>query len=173
MGIVNPGGKLPVTMPVSVGQVPCYYSMKPAGFMRDYAFRNGRYVYPFGFGLSYTSFKLNNLNLSSHSISSEENINVSVDVTNCGEREGDEVIQLYIRDVISSVTRPYKLLKRFKRITLQAGEKKKVSFTLTPEDLAFTNIRDEFAPEEGEFIIYIGTSSRLMDCLTDTITFSK
>ena len=173
LGRINPGGKLPVTMPVSVGQLPCYYSQKATGYMRDYAFTKGRYVYPFGYGLSYTTFKIEKLNLSSETLVSNGSLVISLDVINTGTREGDEVVQLYIRDLVSSITQPYKLLKRFERITLKQGEKKEVTFTLLPEDLAFTNINGEFLPEEGEFTLYVGTSSRRRDCLTASFKFKN
>ncbi|MCM3901701.1 MAG: glycoside hydrolase family 3 C-terminal domain-containing protein, partial [Pyrinomonadaceae bacterium] len=144
-GDVNPGGKLPVTFPRAVGQVPLYYNHFNTGRPPD---TNNKYtskyldvpwtpLFPFGYGLSYTQFKITNLQISAPSIQANGRLTVSVDVENVGKRAGDEVVQLYIRDVAASITRPVKELKGFERITLGPGEKKHVEFMLGPEHLGF------------------------------------
>ena len=158
-GEVNPGGKLPITFPRSVGQVPCYYNKKPTQNFWDYAFAESSPLYPFGFGLSYTTFDYKNLKVADETISPDQETEVSVDVTNTGDVTGDEVVQMYIRDKVSSVTRPVKELKGFKRITLEPGETRTVALSITPEKLQFYNIDMERVVEPGEFEIMVGTSS--------------
>jgi beta-glucosidase len=166
-GDVNPGGKLPVTFPRAVGQVPIYYAHKKTGRPPD---PNNKYtskyldvpvtpLFPFGFGLSYTQFRLTNLKLSAQSIKSTGRITVSVDMENVGKRAGDQVVQLYIRDVAASVTRPGKELKGFERMSLKAAEKRRVQFTLAPEQLGFYNRDMRFVVEPGEFKVFVGTNS--------------
>ena len=138
-GDVNPGGKLPITIPRSVGHVPAYYNYKPSA-RRGYLFDDVSPLYPFGFGLSYTTFAFGPPRLEKATIGRDESTRVLVDVTNTGERAGDEVVQLYIRDLVSSVTRPVKELKGFERITLQPGETRTVALEITPDRLAFWNI---------------------------------
>jgi beta-glucosidase len=166
-GDVNPGGKLPVTFPRTVGQVPLYYNHKNTGRPPD---ANNKYsskyldapwtpLFPFGYGLSYTQFRLTDLRLSAQSIGAGERLTASVEVENTGRRAGDEVVQLYIRDVASSVTRPVRELKGFERVTLRPGEKRRVTFTLTPEHLGFYNRELRFVVEPGAFKVFAGTSS--------------
>jgi beta-glucosidase len=166
-GDVNPGGKLPVTFPRSVGQIPIYYNYKKTGRPPDV---NNKYtskyldvpvtpLFPFGFGLSYTQFRLSNLQLSARSIRPDGRLNVTVEVENIGRRAGDEVVQLYIMDVAASRTRPVRELKGFERITLQPGEKRRISFTLTPEHLGFYDREMRFIVEPGEFKVFAGNSS--------------
>ncbi len=166
-GDVNPGGKLPVTFPRAVGQVPIYYNHKNTGRPPD---PNNKYsskyldvpvtpLFAFGYGLSYTEFKLSNLQLSAQSISSDGRLTASVEVENTGRRAGDEVVQLYIRDMAASRTRPLKELKGFERITLKAGEKRRVQFTLAPEQLGFYNTDMRFVVEPGTFKVTVGTNS--------------
>jgi beta-glucosidase len=166
-GDVNPGGKLPVTFPRAVGQEPLYYNQMNTGRPPD---PNNKYsskyldvpwtpLYPFGYGLSYTQFRLSNLQLSARQIRPDGRVTVSLDLENNGRRAGDEVVQLYIRDVASSVTRPIKELKGFERVTLRAGEKRRVSFTLAPEQLGFYNREMRFVVEPGTFNVMVGTSS--------------
>jgi beta-glucosidase len=166
-GDVNPGGKLPVTFPRHVGQIPIYYNHKTTGRPPD---ANSKYtskyldvawtpLFPFGYGLSYTTFHISNLKLSHQRIRPDGRVTVSVDVENTGRRAGDEVVQLYIRDVAASVTRPARELKGFQRITLQPGEKRRVEFTLAPEHLGFYNREMKFIVEPGEFHVFIGNSS--------------
>ena len=166
-GDVNPGGKLPVTFPRNTGQIPIYYSYKSTGRPTDL---NNKYtskyldvpvtpLFPFGFGLSYTQFQLTNLQLSARSIRADGRLTASVEVENTGKRAGDEVVQLYVRDVAASRTRPVRELKGFERITLRAGEKRRVEFTLTPEHLGFYNSEMRFLVEPGEFKVFVGNSS--------------
>ncbi len=170
-GDVNPGGKLPVTFPRSVGQVPLYYNHKNTGRPPD---ANNKYsskyldvpwtpLFPFGYGLSYTQFKISNLKLSAQRtlpLLGNDTLEVTVDLENVGKRTGDEVVQLYIRDVASSVTRPVKELKGFQRLTLQPGEKRRVEFKLTSKEFGFYNRDMKFVVEPGEFRIMVGPNSR-------------
>ncbi len=158
-GDYNPGGKLPISIPRSAGHVPCYYNYKPSA-RRGYLADDVSPLYPFGFGLSYTTFELNNLKIEKPVINNGDSVKIFIDVKNTGNRSGDEVIQLYIRDVFSSVTRPVKELKGFKRISLKAGDTKTVEFVITPEHLAFTNIEKKFVVEPGDFEILVGNSSQ-------------
>ena len=166
-GDVNPSGKLPVTFPRTVGQVPIYYNHMNTGRPPE---ANNRYtskyldvpwtpLFPFGYGLSYTQFKITNLQLSAQLISATGRLTVSVQVENVGKRSGDEVVQLYIRDVAASMTRPVKELKGFQRVTLQPGEKKRVEFLLTAGQLGFWNREMRFTVEPGEFKVMVGASS--------------
>ena len=158
-GDVNPGGKLPITVPYSVGHVPAYYNYKPSA-RRGYLFDDIRALYDFGFGLSYTQFEFGKPRLERDSIKTDGSTCVLVDVTNTGKVCGDEVVQMYIRDRISSVTRPVKELKGFKRITLEPGQTETVSLEITPEHLAFYDINMEYVVEPGEFEIMVGNSCR-------------
>jgi beta-glucosidase len=166
-GDVNPGGKLPVTFPRSVGQIPLYYNYKNTGRPADannkytskYLDLDWRPLFPFGYGLSYTQFKIANLQLSAPRIPLNGKVTVSLDVENTGKRTGDEVVQLYIRDVVASVTRPVKELKGFQRITLRPGEKKRVEFVLTAAELGFWNREMRFTVEPGEFKVMVGANS--------------
>jgi len=157
-GDYNPGGKLPVSFPRSVGQLPIYYNRKPSA-RRGYLFSTTEPLYPLGFGLSYTSFKYSNLQLARSKIRPDEATAVSVDVTNTGKRRGDEVVQMYIRDEVSSVTRPVKELKGFERVSLDPGETRKVTFRITPEKLQFYNREMKRVVEPGKFQIMVGRSS--------------
>jgi beta-glucosidase len=161
-GDFNPGGKLPMSVPRSAGHVPCYYNYKPSA-RRGYLGDDVSPLYPFGFGLSFTSFEFSNVRLEKSSINISESIKVFVDVRNTGSRTGEEVVQLYIRDMFGSVTRPVKELKGFERISLNPGEAKTVEFFLTPEHLSFTNIEKKFVVEAGDFEIMVGNSSRDKD----------
>ncbi len=161
-GDINPGGKLPITIPRSVGHLPAYYNYKPAA-RRGYLFDDVSPLYAFGFGLSYTSFKFGEPRLAKATIRRNESTAVRVDVTNTGPVTGDEVVQMYIRDKVSSVTRPVKELKGFKRITLTPGQTETVSIAITPETLAFYNIDMKYIVEPGEFEIRVGNSSRDQD----------
>ena len=166
-GDVNPGGKLPVTFPRAVGQIPLYYNHKNTGRPPD---ANNKYtskyldvawtpLFPFGYGLSYTQFKITNLQLSAQRIPLNGKLTASIDLENTGKRAGDEVVQLYIRDPAASVTRPVKELKGFQRVTLQPGEKKRVEFVLTAEQLGFWNRQMRFTVEPGEFKVMVGANS--------------
>lgn len=166
-GDYNPGGKLPVTFPRSTGQIPIYYNHKNTGRPPKEDKRNtSKYLdipatslFPFGYGLSYTRFLYENLRLGSSQINPDGSLKVSVEVKNTGTRAGDEVVQLYIRDVAASVTRPVKELKGFSRVALAPGEKKTIEFVLTPELLGFYNRERRFAVEPGKFRVWVGTDS--------------
>jgi beta-glucosidase len=157
-GRSNPGGKLPVSIARNVGQLPIYYNHKPTA-RRGYLFDKTSPLYPFGYGLSYTSFGMSAPRLADPSIKMGRNVRVSVDVTNTGPREGDEVVQLYVRDDEASVTRPVIELKRFERVTLKPGEKRTVTFELKPDDLAFWNREMKKVVEPGTFTISAGPNS--------------
>jgi beta-glucosidase len=157
-GDVNPGGKLPITFPHSVGDLPDFYNHKPSD-NRTYAFSTRKPLYPFGYGLSYTTFHFDNLRVEPKQIEPGGTAKISVDVTNTGPRAGDEVPQLYVHQQIASVTQPVMKLRGFQRITLQPGEKRTVQFTLTPDDLSMLNIDMHKVVERGTFDIMIGPSS--------------
>ncbi len=161
-GDSSPGGKLPITIPRSVGHIPAYYNYKPAA-RRGYLFDDVTPLFPFGFGLSYTTFRFGAPRLAKAVIRKNESTAVRVDVTNTGKVAGDEVVQMYIRDKVSSVTRPVKELKGFQRITLEPGQTKTVSLEIAAEHLAFHDVRMKYVVEPGEFEIMIGNSSRDQD----------
>jgi len=160
-GDANPCGKLTVSIPVSTGHLPCYYNKKPSAYGRSYYYEEyvGGSVYPFGYGLSYTTFEIKNVKMEREIISATETVKVTAEVTNTGTMEGAEVVQLYLRDVVSSVTRPMKQLKDFARVQLNPGETKQVTFTLTPEKLSFYNRDMNFVVEPVEFEVMVGNSS--------------
>ena len=169
-GDINPSGKLPLTVPRSVGQLQMIYNHKPSQYFHKYAFEKNTPLYSFGYGLSYTKFnyskpKLLNTNFDTNSI-----IKVQVDVTNTGDMDGDEVVQLYIRDKVSSVTRPVKELKGYKRVHIKVGETKNVIFEITPESLAFYDIDMNFVVEPGSFNIMTGSSSHFKSLKTIELT---
>ncbi len=157
-GDVNPGGKLPVTFPRSVGQLPAYYDHKPSR-NRSYAFVDSMPLFPFGFGLSYTKFRFENLRVEPAKISSSQNATVRVDITNTGNRPGDEVAQLYIHQRISSVTQPVMALRSFRRVTLKPGEKTTVEFKLTPDALSIIDENMRRVVQPGAFDLMVGGSS--------------
>ncbi|HTW48843.1 MAG TPA: CIA30 family protein, partial [Acidobacteriaceae bacterium] len=157
-GDVDPGGKLPITFPHSVGDLPDFYNHKPSD-NRSYAFSTRQPLYPFGFGLSYTTFKFENLRVEPEHIQTGGTATVSVDVTNTGTRAGDEVPQLYVHEEVTSLTRPVIELRGFQRITLQPGEKRTVTFTVGPEDFAFYNVDMHKVVEPGVVDIMVGPSS--------------
>lgn len=166
-GDVNPSGKLPVTFPRAVGQIPIYYNHMNTGRPPDAKNKyTSKYLdvpwtplFPFGFGLSYTQFKITNLNLSAERIAANGQLTVTVDIDNVGQRAGDEIVQLYIRDVAASMTRPVKELKGFQRVTLQPGQRTQVRFQLTREHLGFYNRQMNFVVEPGEFKVMVGSNS--------------
>jgi beta-glucosidase len=165
-GDVNPGGKLPVTFPRVVGQVPLYYNHPNTGRPPSAEKYTSKYLdvpvgplFPFGHGLSYTRFRLSDLRLGDRSIPADGQLIVSVDVENTGDRAGDEVVQLYLRDVVARVARPVKELRGFERVALGPGEKKTVRFTLASEHLGYYDHRMQFLVEPGEFQVTAGTSS--------------
>ena len=157
-GAVNPGGKLPLTIPRSVGQLPMFYNIKPSA-RRGYLFDTTAPLYPFGFGLSYTTFEIGAPKLSSDHISVDGSVTVSVPVRNTGSRDGDETVQLYVHQLVGSVTRPIKELKAFERVSVAAGATKTVTFTLTPESFRMWNIEMQRVVEPGAFELMVGPSS--------------
>jgi beta-glucosidase len=157
-GDYNPGGRLPITFPRSVGDLPDFYNHKPSA-ERPYIFAKTGPLFPFGYGMSYTSFKYDNLKLTPEKITPEGSTSVTLQVTNTGKRAGDEVVELYIRDEVSSVTRPVKELKGFRRIHLDPGETQPVEFVLSPSELSFLNQEMKRVVEPGIFDVMVGPSS--------------
>ena len=157
-GDYNPAGKLPVSFPRSVGQLPIYYNHKPTA-KRGYLFTSKEPLFPFGHGLSYTTFEYSNLKINPAQIGPAGRAEVSVTVRNTGRRAGDEVVQLYVRDLVSSVTRPVKELKDFRRVSLKPGESRTVTFTITPDKLSFLDLNMSRTVEPGAFDVMVGTSS--------------
>lgn len=157
-GDVNPGGKLPMTFPLNVGQVPLYYNFEPTGRGYDYIDLTGKPLFPFGHGLSYTTFEYSNLKVPA-TVTAKDPVTISFDVTNTGKVKGDEVPQLYLHQAVSSVVRPLKELKDFSRITLAPGEKKTVTFTLKPDQLMIWNDKMKRVLEPGRFEVMVGSSS--------------
>jgi beta-glucosidase len=161
-GDFNPGGKLSITIPRSVGHVPAFYNYKPSA-RRGYLFDDVSPLYAFGYGLSYTTFAVQNVRLEKKKIRRNGRTRILADVTNTGKRAGTEVVQMYVRDLVSSVTRPIKELKGFEKVSLEPGETKTVSLEITPESLAFYGVNMKYTVEPGEFEIMVGTSSRNED----------
>lgn len=161
-GDYNPGGKLPISIPRSAGHLPVFYNHKPSA-RRGYLFDDVSPLYAFGYGLSYTSFSIRDPRLTQTRIKPDGSTRLMVDVTNTGRRGGTEVVQLYIRDLVSSVTRPVKELKGFRKVRLQPGEFTTVSFDITPDQLSFYDLNMEYVVEPGDFEIMVGNSSRDAD----------
>jgi beta-glucosidase len=181
-GDVNPSGKLSTTFPQNIGQVPIFYNHKNTGrplpegkwfqkFRSNYLDVSNEPLYPFGYGLSYTTFTYGDVKLSSTYLKGNQRLSASITVTNSGNQQGKEVVQLYIRDVVGTVTRPVKELKGFQKIELNAGETKTVTFNITPEELKFYNYDLKYDWEPGEFIIMIGGNSR--DVKTGKVNWAK
>ena len=180
-GKVNPGGKLPMTFPRTEGQIPIYYNHYNTGrpaknntdrnYVSAYIDLDNDPAYPFGFGLSYTTFKYSDFNLSSANLKGNQTLDINVNVTNSGNYDGDEVVQLYIRDLVGKVVRPVKELKGFQKIFLKKGESKRVSFNISPEDLKFYDEDLNYDWEAGEFDIMIGTCSS--DVQTKRVNWEK
>jgi beta-glucosidase len=180
-GDTNPSGKLTTTWPQNVGQIPLYYNHKNTGrplegawfqkFRSNYLDVSNDPVYPFGYGLSYTHFTYSNLTLSSTTLKGAQTLKADVTITNDGPATGKETVQLYIRDLVGSITRPVKELKGFQKITLNAGESRKVSFDITPEALKFYNNELKYDWEPGDFVIMIGGNSR--DVLSGNVNWLK
>jgi beta-glucosidase len=161
-GEYNPGGKLPISVPRSVGHLPVFYNYKPSA-RRGYLFDDVSPLYAFGYGLSYTNFSIENPRLTRKRIRPDGSTRLLVDVANTGKREGTEVVQLYIRDVVSSATRPVKELKGFKKVKLQPGESTTITFDITPESLSFYDVNMKYVVEPGDFDLMVGNSSRDQD----------
>ena len=169
-GDFNPSGRLTMTFPLTIGQVPIHYSMKSTGrpmpspdarekYLSRYKFTPNEPLYCFGYGLSYTTFDYSDLKVLTPEVALGEPVRVSVKVTNSGKRDGDEVVQLYLRDLVASTTRPVRELKGFRKVSLKAGESKVVEFTIQPEDMAFCRADMKFAQEPGDFHVWIGHDS--------------
>ena len=169
-GDANPGGKLPITVPRRVGQIPVYYGHKPSGgqshWYGPYVDGSNLPLWPFGFGMSYTTFGISDIQLDSPRVAIDGEFSVSVSVRNTGSRVGDEVVQLYVRDEEASVTRPAKQLRGFKRVTLDPGQTRRVTFTLSVEQLAFTGVDGRLRMEPGVLTVMVGTSSEDLPCST-------
>jgi len=168
-GDFSPGGKLPISFPRSAGHVPVFYNHKPSA-RRGYLWDDASPLFPFGFGLAYTTFALSNPRLVAETIRRDGSTRMLVEVTNTGTRSGSEVVQLYVRDRVSSVTRPVKELKGFQKVWLAPGETTTVEIPITPDSLAFHDIDMRWVVEPGEFSILVGTSSRDADLQTLTLT---
>jgi beta-glucosidase len=168
-GRVNPAGRLPVSVPRHVGQLPIFYNRKPTA-RRGYLFDSNQPLYPFGYGLSYTTFDISAPRLPRSSVGAGDNVRVEVDVANTGRRAGDEVVQLYVRDEEASVTRPVLELKRFQRVSLTPGERRTLTFELTPADLSLWNQRMRRVVEPGIFTISAGPNSATLRSATLTVT---
>lgn len=181
-GDYNPSGKLTATWPVNVGQIPIYHSAKVTGrpapksgefqkFRSNYLDAPNAPLLPFGYGLSYTSFEYSNLRLDAKEIHQGETISATVTVTNTGDYDGEEVVQLYLRDVVRSIAPPQRQLKGFQKVFLKKGERKEVTITLSPDDLKFYNAQLDFVSEPGEFEVFMGTDSDAE--LSDTFTVKQ
>jgi beta-glucosidase len=168
-GDVNPSGKLTITVPKSAGQLPMYYNFKPSAQINEYLSQDNLPLFYFGYGLGFSGFRYKNLHLDKGKIRVNGSVKVKVEVANTGKLAGDEIVQMYIRDKVSSVTRPVKELKGFKRISLKPGETKMVTLEIKPEQLAFHNIDMKYIVEPGEFEIMVGSSSRDEDLLKTTL----
>jgi beta-glucosidase len=170
-GDYNPSGKLPITIPRSAGHLPAFYNYKPSA-RRGYCSTRCRRSFAFGYGLSYSKFALQNVRLEKRKIKRTGSTRVLLDVTNTGKRAGSEVVQMYIRDLFSSVTRPIKELKGFQKVFLKAGETETVAIDITPEALAFFDVKMKYTVEPGNFEIMVGNSSRDEDLQRMILTVS-
>lgn len=168
-GDYNPSGKLPISIPRSVGQLPVFYNHKPSA-RRGFLWDSAQPLFPFGFGLSYTKFEFSKLRLMKKKIGRDESTRVLVNVKNTGKRAGTETVQLYIKDLVSSVTRPVKELKGFSKVTLKPGESRTVALDISPESLAFYDINMQYTVEPGEFEIMVGNSSSHKDLMKTVLT---
>lgn len=167
-GDVNPSGKLTITFPKSAGQLPMYYNFKPSAQINEYLSMDNKPLYYFGYGLSYTKFQYKNLRLDKGKIKLNGSLKVRVDITNTGKVAGDEIVQMYIRDKVSSVTRPVKELKGFTKVSLKPKETKTITLEIKPEHLAFHDINMKYVVERGDFDVMVGGSSRDEDLLKTT-----
>jgi beta-glucosidase len=178
-GKVNPGGKLPVSFPYRVGQVPIYYNHEATGRPCNKGGKwNSQYrdipscdpLFEFGHGLSYTTFEVSNLQLSRSTVSRNGSVRASVDVTNTGGRQGDEVVQLYIHDPVASISQPVRRLRGFERVTLDPGQTRTITFTLNKSDFGFYDNRGRFVVEPGRIDVYAGNSSAAEMTQSFTVT---
>ena len=170
-GLTNPSGKLPLTIPRSVGQLQMVYNHKPTAYIHKYNTEKKTPLHPFGYGLSFSKFEYSAPKVSKNTLSSvEDTVDVTVNVTNKSNVDGEEVVQLYINDQISSFTRPVKELKGYKRVAIKAGETKAVTITINAESLAFYDKDYNFVVEPGDFTIMTGSSSADKDLKKITIS---
>jgi beta-glucosidase len=158
-GDYNPGGKLPITIPRAVGQLPLFYNHAPSGRGDDYVDLTGSPLFPFGHGLSYTDFAYRSLEINPVKASTSQTVEVSLEIENTGDHPGDEVVQLYVRDVVASVVRPLKALKGFRRLHLKPGEATRLTLQLNVQQLGFYDVNMRYVVEPGEFDILVGSSS--------------
>jgi beta-glucosidase len=172
-GEINPSGKMPMTTARSVGQLTMVYNHKPTNYIHKYAFEKTKPLYRFGFGLSYTTFSISKPILSTSKWDGTGKVNVEVDVTNTGQREGMETVQLYIRDLFSSVTRPVLELKGYKKVNVAPGETKRVTFSLVIDDFAFYDREMKYKAEEGDFNILVGNAANLAKLKKTTLQLTK
>jgi beta-glucosidase len=163
-GDYNPSGKLPISFPRNVGQIPVYYNHLNTGRpgMTSYSDVPNTPLYPFGFGLSYTTFSYSKIEQSNTKIGMNDSFRAYITITNTGNYPGKEIVQLYIRDWAADIARPVKELKGFKSVTLKPGESKKLEFSISKDDLSYWNGANEFKADEGKFSLFIGTNS--VDC---------
>ncbi|HXB31084.1 MAG TPA: glycoside hydrolase family 3 C-terminal domain-containing protein, partial [Puia sp.] len=169
-GNYNPSGKLSMTFPLNQGQIPIYYNAKNTGrpfhvgdgpkFKSDYLDMPNEPLYPFGFGLSYTKFSYSAITIDNGNISAAQPVHIKITVTNTGNYDGEETVQLYIRDMVASVTQPVKELKKFQKVYLKKGESRDVGFTLSINDLKFVNSDLKWVYEPGAFKVFVGGNSR-------------
>jgi beta-glucosidase len=159
-GDYNPAGRLPITFPVFEGQLPLVYSHKPTGRTDDYMNLNGQPLFPFGFGLSYSNFEYSNLHFQKKQFAKTDSAKVYCTIKNNSTIDGEEVVQLYIRDLLSSLAQPVKQLKGFQRMFLKAGDAKEISFIITPNELKMLNSNMQWVVEPGQFRVMIGASSK-------------
>ncbi|HKJ78573.1 MAG TPA: glycoside hydrolase family 3 C-terminal domain-containing protein, partial [Prolixibacteraceae bacterium] len=179
-GDYNPSGKLTATFPRKVGQVPIYYAHRFTGrpqegnefqkFKSNYLDVENSPLFPFGYGLSYADFEYTNLEISKNELTMNNELEVSVDVRNTGDYDGAEVVQMYVRDVVASVTPPVRELKGFEKVFIPKGETKTVTFTITSEDLAFYNFNMEYKAEPGKFVVFVGGNSNAENSVEFTLT---
>ena len=172
-GEINPSGKMPMTTARSVGQLTMVYNHKPTNYIHKYAFEKTKPLYRFGFGLSYTTFSISKPTLSTSKWDGTGKVIVEVDVKNTGERDGMETVQLYIRDLFSSVTRPVLELKGYKKVNVAPGETKRVTFSLALDDFAFYDREMKYKAEKGEFNIFVGNTANLAKLKKTTIQLTK
>lgn len=169
-GKVNPSAKLAITLPRNAGQIHTWYNHKASAYFHPVVCGNSKPLYPFGYGLSYTTFKYSNLKLDRTSVGKDQSVKASVTITNTGKRDGVEICQLYVHDLVASAARPVKELKDFMRVSLKAGESKTVEFDVTPDKLAYYDLNMHYGVEPGDFEILVGGSSQESDLLKATFS---
>lgn len=159
-GVENPSGKLPITFPIEEGQLPLTYNHHPTGRGNDYYDLSGEPLYPFGFGLSYTTFEISDLQLNKTKFTENDKIIAKVNVKNTGSKAGSEVVQLYVKDILASVSRPIIVLKGFRKVYLKPGESKQISIEVPVKELQFLDEKMNWIVEKGTYRIFVGNSSK-------------